>query len=207
MSNSKKTIAVLVLATMLALAACGNGETEISAASPGPADETEQSDTETPEPSDGETVEPSDEEDDETAEPSDDETTEPSDEEGDEPMDPVSSEPPPVELSRGDNTVSLTAWSYCWTAPESEAGLCADGAPPENPETLAGDGPITLSFPADFTFAATVYDADYANEVATATVVADGDGWRIDPATEGPAVLQIFGNGPEGDVSVSVAIG
>lgn len=162
---------------MLVLAACGSDETDISATNPNPADEADQSDTGT------------------------------SEDNTEEPTDPISSEPPPVELTRGDNTVSLDAWSYCWTAPDSEAGICADGAPPEILETLDGEGPITLTFPADFAFVATVYDADYATEVAKASVVADGEGWQIDPATDGPAVLQIFGNGPEGDVSVSVALG
>ena len=118
----------------------------------------------------------------------------------------TASEPPPVVLTRGDNTVTLMAWTYCWTPLNSDEGICADGAPPENPLVLDGEGPITVTFPIDYNFLATLYNGDYTAEVGKIPVVDTDAGWEITPTTDGPAVLEIFGNGPGGDVIVSVAI-
>ncbi len=118
-----------------------------------------------------------------------------------------SSEPPPVQLTRGENTLALEAWTYCWTSPGADEGICADGAPPETPETLTGEGPIMVTFPHDFTFVATLYDADYANEQGEAIVSAVDGGWQVDVTADGPSVLELFGKGPEGDVIVTVALG
>ncbi len=124
-----------------------------------------------------------------------------------EPEEVDSSEPPPVQLTRGENTLSLDAWTYCWTSPGADVGICADGAPPETPETLAGDGPITVTFPHDFTFVATLYDADYTTEQGEASVAAVDGGWQVDVTADGPSVLELFGKGPEGDVIITVALG
>lgn len=181
MRNSLKTLPGLVLAASLLFTACGSDAT---------ADIEAGQSTDTTEPSD----------------PADTESTEPTDTTAD-PEEVGSSEPPALQLTRGDNTIALNAWTYCWTGAGREDGICADGAPPETPELLAGEGPITLVFPHDFTFAATVYDAGYTTEVEKASVVATDEGWQIEPTVEGPAVLELFGNGPEGDVIISVAIG
>ncbi len=114
--------------------------------------------------------------------------------------------PPPVEMSRGDSIVSLAAWTYCWTPPAGDGGVCADGAPPATLKSLSGDGPVMVRFPNDFTFVASVYDAAYKNQIGEAVVTITDDGWEIDPAVDGPAVLEVFGKGAEGDVIVSVAI-
>lgn len=114
--------------------------------------------------------------------------------------------PPPLELSRGDSVVSVSAWTYCWTPPSGDGGVCADGAPPATLKSLSGEGPITLRFGPDFTFVASVYDAAYKNQVGEAVVTATDDGWEIDPTVEGPSVLEVFGKGAEGDVIISVAL-
>lgn len=114
--------------------------------------------------------------------------------------------PPPLELSRGDSVVSVSAWTYCWTPPSSDSGVCSDGAPPATLKSLSGEGPITLRFGPDFTFVASVYDAAYKNQVGQAVVTTADDGWEIDPVVDGPSVLEVFGRGSEGDVIISVAI-
>ena len=114
--------------------------------------------------------------------------------------------PPPLEMIRGDSIVSLEAWTYCWTPPSSDSGVCSDGGPPPTLKRLSGDGPVTLRFPINFTFVASVYDAAYKNQIGDAVVTVVDDGWEIDPAVDGPAVLEVFGRGVEGDVIVSVAI-
>lgn len=120
--------------------------------------------------------------------------------------DPAASEPPPVEVTRGRSTLALDAWAYCWTPVGGEDGICADGAPAAVLEILPEDGPVTVSFPADFTFSAQVFDATYETLIGEATVTKVDDGWEITPTNDGTAVIELFGKGPEGDVIVSFVI-
>lgn len=120
--------------------------------------------------------------------------------------DPAASEPPPVNVTRGRFTLALDAWAYCWTPVGGEDGICADGAPAAVLEILPEDGPITVSFPADFTFSAQVFDPAYETVIGEAAVTEVGDGWEITPTNDSTAVIELFGKGPEGDVIVSFVI-
>lgn len=142
-------------------------------------------------------------------------TTTPSDEESETPeptvtgapaYDPAASAPPVVEVRRGDSMLELDAWAYCWTPPAGEDGICADGAPPAEPELLAGQGPITVTFPADFAFSAWGYSEDYTNELGFILMKQSGDSWELDTDLGEAAIIEVFGNGPEGDVIVSFAL-
>ena len=174
----KSPLPIIVLCIVFGLAACGNDEIDASLVDPDPTSSTQ---PESP---------------DSSVDATDDEAYV------------KSSEPPALVLSRGGETVSLDAWTYCWTPSNGDDGICADGAPPEPLPTLAGDGPITLEFPIDFDFLATIYDNNYDAEVEKVAVVATDDGWEITPEVTDPAVLEILGKGADGDdVIVSVAIG
>lgn len=120
--------------------------------------------------------------------------------------DPAASEPPPINVTRGRFTLALDAWTYCWTPIGGEDGICADGAPAAVLEILPEDGPIIVSFPADFTFSAQIFDDKYENVIGDATVTKVDAGWEITPANEGIAIIELFGKGPEGDVIVSFVI-
>ena len=176
--HMKRPLPIIVLCLLLLLTACGNDEIDASLTDPDPVPSTEP------------------------------ESTDPSVSSTDDETYVKTSEPPAIVLSRSDETVSVDAWTYCWTPSNGDDGICADGTPPETLPVLPGDGPITMEFPVDFDFLATIYEADYGNEVGKTAVVATEEGWEINPETTGPAVLEILGRGPDGDdVIVSVAIG
>lgn len=123
---------------------------------------------------------------------------------GEEPLE----KPPPVVVSYGGTTLTLDAWTTCWT------NYCADGAPPAKPDDLGRtDGPITVEFPlTDWEFEASLLAAENANSedycdlsFLPATVLETGaNTWELTPA--GPAGTYRFdlsGRGGEGDVVVS----
>lgn len=109
-------------------------------------------------------------------------------------------------VTRGGESVALDAWTYCWTPAEFDVGICADGAPPAQPPLVSGDGPVILRFGADFTFSAQTYDTTYTEVTGDVTVDPVDGGWELTTSVEGPAIIEVFGRGPEGDVSVSFAI-
>lgn len=123
--------------------------------------------------------------------------------------------PPAIVVRRGGVSIELQAWTYCWTGPENGAGetegICADGGPPEDLQTLGGVGDIVVEFPVDFGWGGNAYEPDYstAREVLIA-VSATGAGdelptvFRDVPA--GPAVIELFGAGVGGDVIVTFRI-
>ena len=167
------------LVLVLSLASCGNDETVV-------ADPGEATNTTAPSVEESETPEPT-----VTGAPA---------------YDPTAAEPPAVEVRRGDSVLNLDAWTYCWTPPAGDVGICADGAPPAEREVLAGDGPITVTFPADFAFTAWGYNKDYSNELGVILMTQSGDSWELDVDLGEAAIIEVFGNGPEGDVIVSFAI-
>lgn len=115
------------------------------------------------------------------------------------------SAPPPIVLHRGDTTLTLTAFTYCWTSQtEGSIGLCSDGIPPDPLPVLDAAGPVTIEFPAelDFTFSGTA-SYESAPDVVIDLQVSGTDGrYTMDLPDELPATVDLFGFGPAGDVFV-----
>ncbi len=119
------------------------------------------------------------------------------------------SEPPAIAVTQADKTIELDAWTFCWTPLGGGVGVCADGSPPQRDalQTLEGEGPILLSFAADFTFTVNAFDDAYETQIDGGAVIARvGDAWQIDPQVDLPIVIEIFGVGEQGDVITTLAI-
>ena len=118
--------------------------------------------------------------------------------------DPASSSPPNVVLQRGDEQLSITPFSYCWTPEDRDEGICADGEAPTDPPVLAGNGPIEVYFPIDdFSFESRFWDTAYTTERAGPSLTAVGDYWQLDPPDELPAIVELFGFSDSNDVIIS----
>jgi hypothetical protein len=106
--------------------------------------------------------------------------------------------------------VSLGAWATCWSDKSGGASFCADGVPPEDPPNLGvTSAPIVVSFPMEgWTFTGTFRHPDDSCRVALAASADEADGHWTLPLT-GPAgayEVDLYGQGPEGDVAVSFAV-
>lgn len=110
--------------------------------------------------------------------------------------------PPPVKLATSTATLLIHPYTACWS--DEHGGTCYDGIPPKPPASL-GElfGPVTLSFAAA-TWKFSVTATDNAGHQTKLRLVPLDDGrWRLalDALARGRYRLDIFGNGPEGDVA------
>ena len=67
--------------------------------------------------------------------------------------------PPPITLRFGDKSMSLKAFSFCWSGAADPTGMrqatCADGVPPAVPPDVGSPGEVGIEFPvAGFAFTA-----------------------------------------------------
>lgn len=117
--------------------------------------------------------------------------------------------PPDVVIDHGDVELSLQPWTTCWSTGDN--GYCADGMPPQPlPELGQVGSDVLISFPLEgWTFHASQQDpSDPCSEVIRSQLEPVDEGtWRLSPA--GPASryqVDVWGDGPEGDVIVSFAM-
>lgn len=120
-------------------------------------------------------------------------------------------EPSPVVLRMPDGDVELTPYTSCWSGPPDDEGVaaarCADGMMPatEELETVAGEiVPFWFGRPG-WTFTATFTDLTPCGPSWRSKVTHDGpQGFDLGPVGHaGRHRVDLFGRGPEGDVSVS----
>ena len=120
---------------------------------------------------------------------------------------PSSPSPPAIVLQRGDSQLRLMAFTYCWSAQDSEEGICSDGEAPPEPEVLEGTGPIELYFPFDdYEFESRFWDVTYTDELPGPSLTKVGDHWELDPPNELPAIVEVFGFNLDSDVIVSFLV-
>ena len=114
-----------------------------------------------------------------------------------------------MTLVRGDQSISVAPFTYCWTPASSDDGTCADGEPPADPPALGGEGPISLYFPADdFVFEARVFDSEYERARAGPVITRVDGRWEFElaPAPGTAAIIELFGLSDTNDVIVSFRI-
>jgi hypothetical protein len=123
------------------------------------------------------------------------------------PFDPASDSPPMLLVRRGENELTLMAFTYCWTGENAESGICAGGFPPANPKILAGEGPIEIYFPLpDFSFESRFWDKSYTTETSGPTLKKVEDHWELTPPEVTPAIVEVFGFNDNNDVIVSFLV-
>ncbi len=113
--------------------------------------------------------------------------------------------PPDLVVVAGDDQLTLTAFSYCWSTESAEQRqvACADGAPPDplSSITLADTADLAIVFPLPWNIQAQFLpDGEYCN--GALVVDADPAGAPIKPP--GPAGtyrVDLFGRGDQGDAS------
>jgi hypothetical protein len=119
------------------------------------------------------------------------------------PPDDLSTLLPQLIVHGDDADLELRAVTFCWSDDEV-AGACADGVRP-NPLPDAGRFPasIAFTFPRDdWQFEARVGAPGGPGGPAVVSMTESQD-WTIDlPDRTGPSVVELFGEGPEGDYYV-----
>ncbi len=114
--------------------------------------------------------------------------------------------PPPLQLTNGSITLSLSPYTSCWT--HGNVTGCSDGAPLQPLASLGGTyGPIHLAFPRDgWHFNVSVVGAD-GHRTKIRLIAVDARHWRLDLADlpDGRYRVDIFGRGPQGDVAAAAA--
>ncbi len=125
-----------------------------------------------------------------------------------------SGRPPPVVVEYGNQRLSLSPYSYCWSVEETpggDGGNCADGTPPDQlPDLGKVGGDITVTFASDgWTFEASTQGRDVrcAQALPATVTQASGRTWRISLAgAPGRYAVHLFGRGPEGNAAASFAV-
>ena len=98
--------------------------------------------------------------------------------------------PPPVTVHYGDESVELTAWTYCF------GNVCADGFPPAPPPNVGSPEAVVIEFPLrEWSFTATFVPV--AKECVRAERV------RLEAIVEGRFVLQPVGRADTYDVTLA----
>lgn len=117
--------------------------------------------------------------------------------------------PPSVVIDHGDVELSLQAWTTCWSSGASS--MCADGMPPQPlPELGQVTSDVLVSFPVEgWTFHASqrAQGTGSSEAIRSRLEPVDEDTWRLSPG--GPAgryEVDVWGDGPQGDVIVSFAM-
>ncbi len=122
-------------------------------------------------------------------------------------FDPSSSEPPVLTFARGDIALDVEPFSWCWSPPQGDDGICADGFAPDPLPGLPGEGPITLLFPVDFDFTLTWFNAETGEQLGSQELSGSPQtGWDVPVPDALPARVEVFGTGSGGDVIGAFAL-
>lgn len=122
------------------------------------------------------------------------------------PADPVTPSSVTVSVSDGDELV-LSPHTYCMST--ATGGMCADGIPPDPlPDAGTFDSPVRFSFPdPGWEFTASMTSSEGYSGGDTDVTPVDAGVWEIALAGRaGPAVVDLHGRGPDGDVAVRFAL-
>lgn len=117
--------------------------------------------------------------------------------------------PSPVRLHLGERDVTIGPWAYCWTGPPKDghqSGICVDAAPPAFEDLRrTGERPrVRFEFGMPkWRFSAHLTSADEACEADPEVVRSSRTRFVIRPHADPCAYrVSLFGQGPQGDVSV-----
>ncbi|MGH9263516.1 MAG: hypothetical protein ACRD1D_02375 [Acidimicrobiales bacterium] len=109
-------------------------------------------------------------------------------------LDPGDSRPPPIRVRGGAQELTLSAWSFCWSAPTY--GVCGDGRPPESPPDIGDPAELEVEFPVPgWRFTAT----------AALTGVTCGREQSVELPSIGPTTYRLLPIGPAGDYTITLS--